>query len=120
MGGTMFYDSQKDPAGAVVVNRKEGIVVHRLSDGTEQHWRIIEMTGADPFTGLGAGALGSNCPLPMLEPEEPAKPDVAAASAAVPEAPEAIRQKNRGLLVSQVVERVPSVSSSRHSASSDE
>merc|ERR1712151_1279829 len=76
-------DVKDEAFGSVQVQRSSGIVVHKLSDGREQRWRVIEMQGADPLTPLGQGALGSNVPLPVGEAPVivDLQPDVAVSTA---------------------------------------
>merc|ERR1712176_984960 len=53
---TTYLDINDEAYGSVEVLRSSGTVNHKLQDGREQRWRIIEMQGADPFTSLGDGA----------------------------------------------------------------
>lgn len=77
--GKVFLDAAAG-GSAVEVRRSEGLVVHRLANGAEEKWCIVEMWGGDPFTPPGMEVAAEPIVLPLKvngdsshEAEKPAK-----------------------------------------------
>lgn len=56
--GKLYLDAAGEVGGSVEVHRASGVVVHRLADGSEQHWKVTTQRGEDPF-GAAAAARGA-------------------------------------------------------------